>query len=85
MASSPLEMMQGSQVLFDKENLAQEDEDQNLENRTTSFQAHPAHFLMVGLLIGIVYSVYNSNRDLTNKLAVLLILVMAIFHPPFSF
>ena len=37
---------------------------------------------MVGLLIGIVYSVYNSNRDLTNKLAVLLILVIAIFILP---
>ena len=70
------------QVLFDKENLAQVDTDQNLEKSNSSFQAHPAHFLMVGLLIGIVYSIYNSNRDLTNKLAVLLILVVAIFALP---
>ena len=46
------------------------------------FQAHPAHFLMVGLLLGIAYSMYNSNRDLTNKLGVLLILVVAIFALP---
>ena len=48
----------------------------------SSFQAHPAHFLMVGLLLGIAYSIYNSNRDLTNKLGVLLILVVAIFALP---
>ena len=37
---------------------------------------------MVGLLLGIAYSIYNSNRDLTNKLGVLLILVVAIFALP---
>ena len=48
----------------------------------SSFQAHPAHFLIAGLLIGMLYSTYNSNRDLTNKLGVLLILVVAIFALP---
>ena len=52
------------------------------ESRSSSFQAHPAHFLMVGLLLGIAYSTYNSNRDMTNKLGVLLILVVAIFALP---
>ena len=37
---------------------------------------------MVGLLLGIAYSIYNSNLDLTNKLGVLLILVVAIFALP---
>lgn len=52
------------------------------ESNSSSFQAHPAHFLMVGLLLGIGYSIYNSNRDLTNKLGILLILVVAIFALP---
>ncbi|MGB1475999.1 MAG: PQQ-binding-like beta-propeller repeat protein [Candidatus Poseidoniaceae archaeon] len=52
------------------------------DSRSSSFQAHPAHFLMVGLLLGIAYSIYNSNRDLTNKLGVLLILVIAVFTLP---
>lgn len=52
------------------------------DSNSSGFQAHPAHFLMVGLLLGIVYSIYNSNRDLTNKLGVLLILVVAIYALP---
>lgn len=52
------------------------------ESHSSSFQAHPAHFLMVGLLLGIAHSIYNSNRDLVNKLGVLLILVVAIFALP---
>lgn len=55
---------------------------QQEDSHSSSFQAHPAHFLMVGLLMGIAYSIYNSNRDLRNKLGVLLILVMAIFALP---
>ena len=55
---------------------------QQEDSRSSSFQAHPAHFLMVGLLMGVAYSIYNSNRDLRNKLGVLLILVMAIFALP---
>ena len=55
---------------------------QQEDSRSSSFQAHPAHFLMVGLLLGIAYSIYNSNRDLTNKLGVLLILVIAVFTLP---
>ena len=66
-------------VLLDDVNLESSDQD---ENRDSSFQAHPAHFLMVGLLIGIAYSIYNSNRDLANKFGVLLILVIAIFALP---
>ena len=52
------------------------------DSNSSGFQAHPAHFLMVGLLLGIAYSIYNSNRDLTNKLGVLLILVVAIYALP---
>lgn len=52
------------------------------DSNSSGLQAHPAHFLMVGLLLGIAYSIYNSNRDLTNKLGVLLILVVAIFALP---
>jgi hypothetical protein len=63
----------------DKGNLESSQQD---ENHSSSFQAHPAHFLMVGLLLGIAYSIYNSNRDLTNKLGVLLLLVIAIFALP---
>ena len=66
-------------VFSDKGNLESSQQD---ENHSSSFQAHPAHFLMVGLLLGIAYSIYNSNRDLTNKLGVLLILVVAIFALP---
>lgn len=55
---------------------------QQEDSHSSSFQAHPAHFLMVGLLMGVAYSIYNSNRDLRNKLGVLLILVMAIFALP---
>ena len=55
---------------------------QQSDSNSSGFQAHPAHFLMVGLLLGIVYSIYNSNRDLTNKLGVLLILVVAIYALP---
>ena len=55
---------------------------QQEDSHSSSFQVHPAHFLMVGLLMGIAYSIYNSNRDLRNKLGVLLILVMAIFALP---
>ncbi len=66
-------------VFSDKGNLESSQQD---ENHSSSFQAHPAHFLMVGLLLGIAYSIYNSNRDLTNKLGVLLLLVIAIFALP---
>ena len=66
-------------VFSDKGNLESSQQD---ENHSSSFQAHPAHFLMVGLLLGIAYSIYNPNRDLTNKLGVLLILVVAIFALP---
>ena len=66
-------------VILSDENLESIQKD---ESRISSFQAHPAHFLMVGLLLGIAYSMYNSNRDLTNKLGVLLILVVAIFALP---
>ena len=66
-------------VVLDDENL---ESSQQGESNNTSFEAHPAHFLMVGLLLGIAYSIYNSNRDLTNKLVVLLILVVAIFALP---
>ena len=52
------------------------------DSNSSGFQAHPAHFLMVGLLLGIASSIYNSNRDLTNKLGVLLILVVAIYALP---
>ncbi|MEC8789102.1 MAG: PQQ-binding-like beta-propeller repeat protein [Candidatus Thermoplasmatota archaeon] len=66
-------------VILSDENLESIQKD---ESRSSSFQAHPAHFLMVGLLLGIAYSTYNSNRDMTNKLGVLLILVVAIFALP---
>ena len=52
------------------------------DSNSSGFQAHPAHFLMIGLLLGIASSIYNSNRDLTNKLGVLLILVVAIYALP---
>ena len=55
---------------------------QEADSNSSGFQAHPAHFLMVGLLVGIAHSTYNSNRDMTNKLGVLLILVVAIFALP---
>ena len=66
-------------VFSGKGNLESSQQD---DSNSSSFQAHPAHFLMVGLLLGIAYSMYNSNRDLTNKLGVLLILVVAIFALP---
>ena len=66
-------------LYFSDENLESSQQD---DAQKSSFQAHPAHFLMVGLLLGIAYSIYNSNRDLTNKLGVLLILVIAIFALP---
>ena len=55
---------------------------QEADSNSSGFQAHPAHFLMIGLLLGIAYTTYNSNRDMTNKLGVLLILVVAIFALP---
>ena len=46
------------------------------------FQVKPIHFVIVGLLVGLVVSYSKENRDMMAKLGVLLLLVIAIMVFP---
>ena len=70
------------QVIFEEEIQVTGGLDNKSGNEGSPFQVQPAHFLIVALLLGLANSIYKSNRDLTNKLAVLLILVVAILALP---
>ena len=53
-----------------------------LKKAGEGFQVKPIHFLIVGLLLGLIVSYSKKNRDMMAKLGVLLLLVVAIMVFP---
>jgi len=53
-----------------------------LKKAEEGFQVKPIHFVIVGLLVGLVVSYSKENRDMVAKLGVLLLLVIAIMVFP---
>lgn len=61
---------------------AEEQNEQETETTQSSFQVEPIHFLLVGLIIGMIVSVSKGNRELMAKLGLLALLVIAIMALP---
>ena len=61
---------------------AEEQNEQGTETTQSSFQVEPIHFVLAGLIIGMIASLSKGNRELMAKLGLLTLLVIAIMALP---